>query len=595
MKNLLNQPFVLAFFLCFSGLNAQNPGCVQSKTRLIQSAYTVIQDYISKENKTRPVVKVVYFHAADKEPLTNWKERLNFTLQDVSQYYKEELAKYGIQSDGIPFEEEASNQIVFNLVQGSMPSQKYDTNSGQQIQQEIEKKLKGKIDFSKDHVLIINGLCEKRDNKSYFFHSPYFGTGSANNGLCQVADCELLDSRLLTDTLQIMTFSEMFVTNKTCHVAEFNSWYVGGIAHELGHVFGLPHDNGNPAELSPDTRSLMGQYGSRHYREYLWGKGQSSVFSTAGILQLISHPVFNPSEKSDKASLSGLSLDEITCIRTHSGIQINIDFSSSLLPYGAVALVRSVNQSEYFNTSFSTGITGNAFNFEFGNLPQGHYSLTCILLLPDGNTASFPAVFVVDNEGYRQEISLLGNSRVNIKKLHKKLLDQKENHLVEQKLKIIEDIINGVEATDLKTFTGNKIYLSDAKWEKANVGWESPARNIYSYENEAVFFLENRGRFYSKGIFAHSPSLYRFNLDGKWRKLSATVGIRDGAHIQGSARFTVIGDGKILYKSDALRVNQSETFELNVKNINTLELRAEGTEGHNHNSWAVWLNPLLEK
>ena len=46
-----------------------------------------------------------------------------------------------------------------------------------------------------DFVLVIGGLCKKRDDGSYFFHSPYYGDTGSNNlrGLCYAADCERLD------------------------------------------------------------------------------------------------------------------------------------------------------------------------------------------------------------------------------------------------------------------------------------------------------------------------------------------------------------------------------------------------------------------
>jgi hypothetical protein len=137
--------------------------------------------------------------------------------------------------------------------------------------------------------------------------------------------------------------------------------------------------------------------------------------------------------------------------------------------------------------------------------------------------------------------------------------------------------------------------LSDARWEKASAGWEKVARNYFTLESEENFFLVLQNELYSKGLYAHSPSTYVFDVDKKWTKFSTSLGLRDDAHIQGSARFTIFGDGEILYKSPALRFNQKKMVEIDITNVELLELKTEGTEGHNYNSWAIWANPLIEK
>ena len=59
--------------------------------------------------------------------------------------------------------------------------------------------------------------------------------------------------------------------------------------------------------------------------------------------------------------------------------------------------------------------------------------------------------------------------------------------------------------------------------------------------------------------------------------------------------FTVIGDGKELLRSKLLRPGQKETLRLDLAGIQQLELRADGGEGHNRNSWAIWADAEVEK
>ena len=553
----------------------------------------LLKRYNADQGHSNNIVKVVYFHANNQDPLPNWRERLTRTLDDVSRFYQEEFDKYGISNKGIPFEKK-DGKYVFHLIRGSLPSKDYSKDSGLKIQNEIYNKTNNQIDFSKDHVLIINGLCDKRTDGTYVFHSPYHGTGNAISGVCHVADCELLDSKLLTNTTQKMAFSEMAVAYKVCAVAEFNSWYIGGIAHEMGHMFGLPHDFGNPAELDSTNISLMGEYGSRHFRDYLWGGKISSVFSTASVLQLMSHPVFTQLSK-PKSAATAFNMPDVEFRGNSSDLTLKIDGKTNVQPYGVVVLIRPTFLSEYYNRSFYKVITANdSISIEIGRLVNKDYALRLIYLFPNGNVVNCDKSFTIDNNGIAVEKKVT-NTGVDIRAFSEKLQKMERTPDVLTKLEIIKTVLNQPTPIDPNTAVGSKLFLSDAKWEKASVGWEKVARNYYSCESEFTFFLENQGKLYSKGLFAHSPSLYVFKLNKKWLKFSGVVGLRDHANIQGSARFTIVGDGKVLYESSPLRVNQQSVFNIDIKDVETLELKTNGTEGHNFNSWAVWLNPLLER
>jgi hypothetical protein len=562
---------------------------------LIIKANKLLKEYPSGTTPANNVVKIVYFHGSDLEPLANWRDRLSRTLNDVSDFYKEEFYKYGVNIKGIPFEKRGED-FVFNVVKGDSVSQNYTINSGQRIQKEIYNKTKGQIDFSKDHVLVINGLCYQKKDGTYVFHSPYGGAGSFTNGMCQVADCELLDSRLLKVTSQRMAFSEMTIAYKECSVAEFNSWYIGGIAHELGHVFGLPHDFGNPKELDQSSISLMGQYGSHHYREYLWGGKISSVFSSAAVLQLISQPIYTQKSKSRNINMS-FSMSNLKFDQNGTGIVLKANIKTDKVPYGVVALIRPSSVSEYFNHSFCNLIQGaDSLSIELGQFPMGNYNLQLIYLFQDGATRLFNNIVKVDNKGYaniENSFSLPVMGPVDIQKLSEKLERMEKTEEVKTKLEILKGILNPPVPADPKKFDGARLVLSDASWEKASVGWEKVARNYFSCESEFKFFLEFQGKLYSKGLYAHSPSSYVFNLDKKWKRFSAIAGLRDFAHSQGSARFTVIGDGKVLYNSPAIRTNQKYMINVDISGVKILELQANGTEGHNFNSWAVWLDPVI--
>ena len=103
------------------------------------------------------------------------------------------------------------------------------------------------------------------------------------------------------------------------------------------------------------------------------------------------------------------------------------------------------------------------------------------------------------------------------------------------------------------------------------------------------------GKVYPKGLYAHADSSYVFPLNGGWRTFTATVGLRDGAGSQGSAVFTVSGDGRELHRTPIMRPGGSKEIRLDVAGVKSLELRATGGEGHNRNAWSIWVDPKIER
>lgn len=583
---------VIVALSCFLGINgySQSPQTAQS---IISASKNTIKTYNKETPKANDVVKVVYFYGKGQKRSADWEERLNRVLNAVCDFYRDEFQRYGIKSDGVNFDK-SGNKYIITAVEGDFDSKSYNVNSANQLQAEIANKAGGKIDFSKDHVLIITGLYYMKDSTTYVFDSPYMGIGSSVSGVSFAADCPLLDPKLLTDKVDRIKYAEPGRADRECSVAEFNSWYIGGIVHEMGHMFGLHHDFGNPSELKPSSISLMGEYGSRHFKGSVWGDTQTSYISAAGILQLLSHPVFTGYAKYNKTDTQ-LSLNNTSCSNTENGILLKADIAGNLSPYALSVLISPLNETEYFNEStiYSINSTGS-ISVPLKKWKEGNYRMYLIFMLPNGMVYPFYKLFVVGHN-HAQVMEIQSGKALDIKELYSRLSAMEKTDEIKKKLSILERVINPIPPADPVTYRGDSLYLSEAKWEMASVGWEKPARNYFSTESEDVFFLANQGKIYERGLFAHSPSIYSFLLNKKWKRFSAIIGLRDYAHQQGSARFRLIGDGKVLYQSPALRLGQQSRVDISVEHVNKIELRAEGTEGHNHNSWAIWLNPLLSR
>ena len=79
------------------------------------------------------------------------------------------------------------------------------------------------------------------------------------------------------------------------------------------------------------------------------------------------------------------------------------------------------------------------------------------------------------------------------------------------------------------------------------------------------------------------------------QKLLTDEAIATAPNEEARRRLRLLGDGKELYRSKLLRPGQKETLRLEIANIQQLELHADGGEGHNRSSWAIWADPVVEK
>lgn len=566
-----------------------------SSRTALQTAYKSVKAFHTGNAPTNKVVKVIYFHAKDRAPLYNWQNRLNRVLGDISKYYQEEFEKYGLPSKGVPFEKSGDRHLI-SVVEGDLESKDYDVNSGAKIRDEISRKLAGTVDLSKDHVVVFTGLSYQRGDGFYVFNLPYWGSGSSGNGICFVADCDVLDSELLTDTAHIFKFTEQAVAFRESTVAEFNSWYIGGIAHEMGHMFGLPHDYGNPAELTSSDISLMGQFGSRHFRDYLWHGRKSATISAAGILQLLSHPVFTQSAgKLAKAADSYIPVLQYE--NNDQGVTIKTSLPADNHPYACFTLLRPADVSEYFGQSAIQTIgPGNQLNFQFGKLTGALYLLEITCIYPDGSGNRTGQFFLVGNDGIARQAPSLAFPPVDVTAFYNRLLKEEKTEETALKLNILETILHPGQPQDVQTATGNRLFLSEAEWDTAIVGWKEPVRNYYTKEFERTFFLENQGKIYEKGLYAHAPSSYTFHTGKKWNTFNAIAAMRDDlADEAGITRFSVWGDGRLLYTTPAVRTGQQVPVNVDIRNVNMLELKAESTGLNNFHCWSIWLNPAVER
>ncbi len=100
------------------------------------------------------------------------------------------------------------------------------------------------------------------------------------------------------------------------------------------------------------------------------------------------------------------------------------------------------------------------------------------------------------------------------------------------------------------------------------------------------------GKKYEHGIFAHAPSTLVYQLDGKYKRLDAVVGIASICKSDGAV-FRVWGDGKDLIPGDSISLfSNSKNISVDITGINEMRLIFE--PGPNMDcDWTIWGDPIL--
>jgi hypothetical protein len=106
------------------------------------------------------------------------------------------------------------------------------------------------------------------------------------------------------------------------------------------------------------------------------------------------------------------------------------------------------------------------------------------------------------------------------------------------------------------------------------------------------------GRVHARGIGVHAPSLLRFELDGSWDELRASVAIDDSAlrlPERGSVVFRVRLDGALAWESPLVRGGElaRELPPIDLRGKRALELEVDMASEHFTGDRANWLRPLL--
>ena len=476
---------------------------------------------------------------------------------------------------------------------------------GPLIEEEVRDALQGKVDLSKEFVLILTAGCRKTGENSYNIRTPYFGIDhSPASGQAFAADCEMLTTNF-TDQSHYVRFDEPMGKFEFTQ-GEFNRWYVGGIAHELAHALGIAHNN----ELQSENKiSLMYQHGSRSYRQEEVGQPDSFITQLTAV-KLATNPLFTQSNHNRETRFK-TTLEDLKVSFEEGKLHLKGQIQDGTSPIGLAAYLNPDDlRSDHDAIGWITPVNDNQFQLEITHPSIGQYQLSVEAIYANGYSHTlfewdYRSTPTIDPEA-RETLQILAATTLFNHDQHEKAnealaqIDKPRSQRTQHRKQFTESLIDTTPTIDLSSTQEEQVALSDVQWKNAEVGWHFPARNHFPMMSRAKskatpIPIVLKKQPYLKGIYAHAPSRYVYDLGGKWNRFEATIGLQNGAHAQGSGVFILKGDGKELFRSEKLDAESTAEVDVDVSNIETLELIVNTGKHGNANCWTVWAEPTLRR
>jgi len=546
-----------------------------------------------------PPLKVVCFIPADCEPFENREERLGRVMVHVQDFFRQGMEANGVGAKTFELEWTAPGKLRLYTIKGKKKQDEYGRNDAGIVRGEVKAALAEQynIDADREHIIIFQSLLKWEDGKATEL-GPYVGGGGSQSGTAWVYDDPLLDAAKLSSREPGGYY------HRPVSIGQFNTHYIGGVAHELGHAFGLPHDKETDAEKATLGTSLMGS-GNHTYGNELRNQGLGTFLSPASALQLATVRAFvgNISGSRDRAAWR---IEDLEATYKDG----KITFSGRFMATPPVIGIIAYNDDENIPGDYDakTWITkpdrGGRFSIEVSDLKQTSYQLRLVAVHDAGQKSRSVYNYTVNAEGPDLSIfdkslpiedikvAFLSNDQERLDGILSELTAKHPGSAVQRKAKHFSDLLKGTfPQIDLPALPADvlKADLTWAKFVSARTGWGTVRRGSAPEDG----FLQVGGTFFELGLYAHAPSSYKFDLSGQWKVFKGGYGLQDGHG--GSVVFVVRGDDKELYRSRLITDRRLRRLEINVADVKQLELVVEDGGNGNSSDWGLWIEPTLER
>lgn len=556
------------------------------------------------EKKTR-VMRICYWSPQDREPQPDHRARLTRVMKHIQAFYLREMEAWGFPGRSIQLELAEDGLLRLHMVKGRLKSDECseaDGKDGKEIRRDCLKVLgDAGIEGEKETMVIFCNLADwDAQKRTMGHHSPYYASGNSQGGTAWQVDSPLLDSALLPvrdQHLQDRQYGRI-------SLGKYNSIFVGGVCHELGHALGLPHCKECPPARRLRGTALMGS-GNRSYGDELRGEGKGSFLSLPHALKLAAHPQFSGSVKQISTPLKA-TFDDWHLQPGADGLHVTASLKSDLPVHAVLAYADPAGGGDY-DSEIAAAIPDE----------KGGIALT--LPVPEHKRTSTALHFVAvavngaATAGVWSSQALSMNARItpegayDVSKAVQKLefdrqwpnfkdgdVDEARLAGLSPEVKAIVRRLRAPDTTDGKPSpaavdaAASTLALSDAAPAKAVTGWGGVH---YDRTPEGGPLTGPEGLI-NHGLYAHADSTHEYDLGGKWQSFSGSACLLDKGY--GPVEATILGDGRELWKSATLKAGDAKPFKVDVRGVDKLTLRIQGKGGIS-GAWGAWAEPTLER
>ena len=374
-------------------------------------------------SETGKKLRVVYFHPKDRKPLKNYAERWDGIMNDIQDFFRSEMKRLGYDQVSMGLERE-NKMLKIHKVRGTKGDKSYNYKSGGEIRKEVFQALRNKnINPEAETLLIVCGLS-RTQGKKVTIYSPYYGMGADHNrGICFTADMEWLSvDGLRPDPHNIILQVKEHRDYEPFTLGRFNTVYIGGTIHELGHGLSLPHNLATKEQAKWGT-ALMGA-GNYTYRKEWRTKEKGSFLTHSSAIRLLVHPLFSGTTKQSKDAPK-LSYAQLDLAWSEEKIHIQGKINSAVPVVAMIAYNDGENKGQhgymvnnnYDATSWTSVLSPNQeFRLEVGDLNEGNHQIRLLSVHANGATVTKRMHYSIKEgipnfEGARKEILSILNKK----------------------------------------------------------------------------------------------------------------------------------------------------------------------------------------